>query len=104
MAIPITDWYLWKQPSIAPVMKAVINFPLGKKVLTDDDIAGVDFEALAFDQDYVCFGPPIPATGELSIVDYEQYFNPTYNSELISGVEIDLFLGLNNGLGSNLVT
>lgn len=108
MAFPKANWSDWASSTIEPFMKAVIHLPTGDIELTDDDISNVSLSLAAFDSSATLFGKPIPSTGSLDIIDYDQRFNPTKNSVLQAGIQIDLFLGLNGifseeQLGPNLV-
>lgn len=108
MAIPTIDWEYWSQPTIEPVMRVVVYFPSGTKTYNDDRLYSVDFSGTAFDSACTLFGKPSPTTGSISFIDYEQELNPTLNSELTEGIQIDLLLGLNGyygegQLGPNLV-
>lgn len=94
MAIPDVDWQNWSQPSIQPRMRATVHFPSGNQVYTDDDIYSVDLNLHAFDSTCSLFGKPSPGTGSLAILDYNQNLNPTYNNQLVAGIQIDLELGL----------
>lgn len=108
MAIPTIDWEYWSQPTIEPVMRVVVHFPSGTKTYDDSRLYSVDFSGTAFDSACTLFGKPSPTTGSISFIDYEQELNPTLNSELTEGIQIDLLLGLNGyygegQLGPNLV-
>lgn len=108
MAIPTIDWEYWSQPTIEPAMRAVVHFPSGTKTYDDDRLYSVDFSGTAFDSTSTLFGKPSPTTGSISFIDYEQELNPTLNSELTEGIQIDLQLGLKGHygegqLGPNLV-
>ena len=94
MAIPKVDWQYWSQPSIQPRMRATVHFPSGNQVYTDDDISSVDLSLYAFDSTCSLFGKPLPSTGSLAILDYDQTLNPTNNAQLVAGIQIDLELGL----------
>lgn len=109
MSIPNIDWDLWSQPEIRPIMKAVVHFPSGVKEFTNNIIASLSFDDLMFDSGALMFGAPVPATGSMKLIDYDQTYNPTYNKELTSGIKVELFLGLegffsDTQLGPNLVT
>lgn len=109
MAIPEINWESWSAPSIQPVMRAIVHFPSGDEIFTADDIYSVDLSLLAFDSTCSLFGKPSPGTGSIAILDYEQHLNPTYNSQLVAGLQIDLELGLrgyynDEQLGPNRVT
>lgn len=108
MAFPEANWSDWASSTIEPFMKAVIHFPTGDVEVTDDDISNVSLSLAAFDSSATLFGTPTPSTGSLDIIDYDQRFNPTNNSMLQAGIQVDLFLGLKGifseeQLGPNLV-
>lgn len=94
MAIPEVDWQYWSRPSIQPRMRATVHFPSGNQVYTDDDISSIDLSLYAFDSTCSLFGKPLPSTGSLAILDYDQTLNPTNNAQLVAGIQIDLELGL----------
>lgn len=108
MAKPIIDWDAWSASTIAPIMKAVIHLESGDIEVTDDEISYISYTLHSFDSQYIMFGPPVPGTASLEIIDYKQRFNPVTNHELIAGVQIDMFLGLRSTdtfekLGDNLI-
>lgn len=108
MAEPTINWNAWSASTIAPIMKAVIHLESGDIEVTDNDISYVSYTLRSFDSQYIMFGPPVPGTASLEIIDYKQRFNPVTNHELIAGVQIDMFLGLRSTdilekLGDNLI-
>ena len=92
--MPNINWEYWSQDSIEPFMEAVIHFSSGNVTITDEYIAGLSFTASMFDSSHILFGPPEPLEGSLEIVDFNQIYNPTRNSLLVAGIQIDLYLGL----------
>ena len=108
MANPNIVWDEWSQPSIEPFMEAVIHFTSGNITLTDDDIYNVSETVELFDSSHVLFGPPSPATATLEIVDFAQQYNPTLNTELTAGTQVDFYLCMfpteDVPFGPNIVT
>ncbi len=96
MAAPRIDWEHWSQYSIEPFMYCVIHFASGDVTITDDNIANISMSLYMFDSSYLLFGPPEPPTCSLEIVDFDQIFNPTNNSELTDNISVDFYLGLHN--------
>ena len=109
MAIPNIDWDEWSQPAIEPFMEAIIHFPTGDVLISDDEISSINFSISMFENSRVLFGPPQPATASMDIVDYDQIYNPLKNSQATDNIQVDLYLGLwpldkEAILGENIVT
>lgn len=87
-------WERWSTPEIRPIMRATVGLNSGELTFTSDEIQNISFQYDLFDSSYVLMGPPTVPTGSMSIIDYDQKFNPILNQDLTSGSPIVFELGL----------